>query len=94
MIKVGITGQAGFMGTHLFNYLNLKEDIDTIPFEDSFFDDKNQLEIFVSKCDVIVHLAAMNRHDNPQVIYDTNIRLVKDLIDACDKTNSKPHILM
>ena len=94
MIKVGITGQAGFMGTHLFNYLNLKEDVDTIPFEDSFFDDKNQLENFVSKCDVIVHLAAMNRHDNPQVIYDTNIRLVKDLIDACDKTNSKPHILM
>jgi len=94
MIKVGITGQAGFMGTHLFNYLNLKKDVVTIPFEDSFFDDKNQLENFVSKCDVIVHLAAMNRHDNPQVIYDTNIRLVKDLIDACDKTNSKPHILM
>ncbi len=94
MIKVGITGQAGFMGTHLFNYLNTKEDVATIPFEDSFFDDKKQLKKFVSKCDVIVHLAAMNRHKKPQVIYDTNVRLVKDLIDACDKTNSKPHILM
>ena len=91
--KVGITGQAGFMGTHLYNYLNLKEDIETIPFEDAFFDDEAVLEDFVKKCDVIVHLAAMNRHEDQQVIYDTNINLVEKLIAACEQTNSKPHIL-
>lgn len=91
--KVGITGQAGFMGTHLYNYLNLKEDIETIPFEDAFFDDETVLENFVKKCDVIVHLAAMNRHEDQQVIYDTNINLVEKLIAACEQTNSKPHIL-
>ncbi len=94
MIKVGITGQAGFMGTHLFNFLNLKEGIKTVPFKDEFFNDRSILEDFVSKCDVIVHLAAMNRHENPQVIYDTNIKLVNDLVTACEKTNSKPYILM
>jgi hypothetical protein len=26
MLHVGITGQAGFMGTHLFNYLSLDKD--------------------------------------------------------------------
>jgi UDP-2-acetamido-2,6-beta-L-arabino-hexul-4-ose reductase len=94
MLKVGITGQSGFIGTHLYNYLNLKkEEIVLVPFEDSFFSIQPQLESFVKQCDAIVHLAAMNRHGDPQVIYDTNIKLVKQLIDACTKTSSKPHIL-
>lgn len=93
IIKVGITGQPGFMGTHLFNYLNTKEEIQTIPFEDSFFDNQDVLQEFVKQCDTIVHLAAMNRHEDQQVIYDTNIRLVNQLIFACETSNSKPHIL-
>jgi len=93
LIKVGLTGQPGFMGTHLYNYLGLKENIERISFKDEFFSDKELLNQFVSKCDVVVHLAAMNRHGDPQVIYDTNIKLVKELLQACDDTNSKPHII-
>jgi UDP-2-acetamido-2,6-beta-L-arabino-hexul-4-ose reductase len=94
MIKVGITGQAGFVGTHLFNTLGLyKEEFERIPFEDSYFENKERLQDFVKCCDVIVHLAAMNRHGDPQVIYDTNIRLVKQLIEACETTFSRPYIL-
>jgi UDP-2-acetamido-2,6-beta-L-arabino-hexul-4-ose reductase len=94
MIKVGITGQSGFIGTHLYNWLNLKkEEIALIMFEDLFFSKITELENFVRKCDVIVHLAALNRHSDPIIIYDTNTKLVRQLIDACEKTNSKPHIL-
>lgn len=93
LIRIGITGQPGFMGTHLYNYLGLKENVSRIPFKDEFFSDKKLLNDFVSQCDVIVHLAAMNRHKDPQVIYDTNIKLVNDLLTACDETASKPHIL-
>lgn len=93
MIKVGITGQSGFIGTHLYNYLGLHENIERIPFLDAYFQDKNKLEEFVSSCDAIVHLAALNRHNDPQEIYDTNIRLVKQLIAACEQTDSTPHIL-
>lgn len=93
MIKVGITGQPGFMGTHLYNFLGLKESIERIPFKDEFFSDKELLNQFVSKCDVIVHLAAMNRHNDPKVIYETNLKLVQDLLQACNETNSKPHIV-
>jgi UDP-2-acetamido-2,6-beta-L-arabino-hexul-4-ose reductase len=94
MLKVGITGQSGFIGTHLFNFLNLKKDrIVTVPFKDSYFDDDNRLIEFVSDCDAIVHLAAMNRHGDPQVIYDTNIKLVKQLIHALEETAKCPHIL-
>jgi UDP-2-acetamido-2,6-beta-L-arabino-hexul-4-ose reductase len=40
-----------------------------------------------------MHLAAMNRHNDPEVIYKTNIKLVKQVIEACEATGSKPHIL-
>jgi len=94
MIKIGITGQSGFVGTHLYNTLGLSpEKYSRVPFEDEFFQDETKLKKFVSSCDTIVHLAAMNRHNDPEVIYNTNIGLVKQLIAACEATNSTPHIL-
>lgn len=94
MIKIGITGQAGFVGTHLYNTLGLQpEKFERIPFKDEYFQHENLLKEFVSSCDAIVHLAAMNRHNDPEVIYNTNIGLVKQLIAACEATNSTPHIL-
>lgn len=94
MIKIGITGQSGFIGTHLYNTLGLQPDtFERIPFQDDFFAHEEKLKEFVSQCDAIVHLAAMNRHGDPQVIYDTNIRLVQQLIAACEATGVLPHIL-
>jgi UDP-2-acetamido-2,6-beta-L-arabino-hexul-4-ose reductase len=94
MLKVGITGQSGFIGTHLYNFLNLKkEKIITIPFMDSYFGNDKQLKDFVKDCDTIVHLAAVNRHGDPQVIYDTNLKLVNQLLEALEVTGSRPHVL-
>ncbi len=92
-LRIGITGQSGFVGTHLYNFLGLQQEIERIPFKDEFFQNEEVLKAFVQQCDVIVHLAAMNRHGDPQVIYDTNIELVNKLINACESTNSTPHIL-
>ncbi|MCK9412244.1 MAG: NAD-dependent epimerase/dehydratase family protein [Prolixibacteraceae bacterium] len=94
MIKIGITGQAGFVGTHLFNTLGLyPNQFERIPFEDAFFQDNAKLNAFVQSCDAIVHLAAMNRHNDPEVLYQTNLELVRQLIGACESTKSTPHIL-
>ena len=94
MIRVGITGQAGFVGTHLYNTLGLyPQKFERIPFDDSYFQNRIKLGEFVSQCDAIVHLAAMNRHIDPQVIYKTNIGLVEQLLDACTARNALPHIL-
>ncbi len=94
MMKIGITGQAGFIGTHLYNYLGLKkEEVERIPFHDDYFGDQEKLEAFVSRCDAIVHLAALNRHHDPDTIYSTNLDLVKKLISALENTGSQSHVL-
>lgn len=94
MLKVGITGQSGFVGTHLYNTLGLSPDeFERIPFADSFFQEKDTLRDFVKQCDVIVHLAAMNRHPDPQVIYETNLLLVHQLINAMEAERVTPHVL-
>ncbi len=92
-MKIGITGQNGFIGRHLFNFLGLQNDIELIPFQKESFKDTALLADFVKQCDTIVHFAAMNRHENPEVIYNTNLDLVKKLIAACEKVSATPHIL-
>lgn len=94
MKRIGITGQNGFVGSYLYNTLGLKpEEFERIDFKRDFFDDSDQLDHFVSQCDVIVHLAAMNRHPDPEVIFNNNIELVKNLISSLDRTGSKAHII-
>lgn len=94
MKKIGITGQTGFMGSHLYNFLSLrKEELELIPFEDSHFSQRDKLFNFVKKCDAIIHLAAINRHGDQNVIYQTNINLIKQLINALEEARSTPQIL-
>ena len=93
MIKIGITGQAGFVGSHLYNFLNLQENVTLVNFEKLFFNNSDQLQNFVKQCDVIVHLAAMNRHSDPDVIFKTNTGLVKQIINAMEAEAVTPHII-
>lgn len=94
LIKVGITGQGGFMGRHLYNFLGTKpEEIERISFQRDYFENDADLQNFIKTCDVIVHIAAMNRHADQQVIYDNNVGLVQKLVNACEVTNSNPKII-
>jgi UDP-2-acetamido-2,6-beta-L-arabino-hexul-4-ose reductase len=95
MTRIGITGSKGFVGYHLYQTLALqKDEFSIIEFDRSFFDDNQTLDVFVSSCDVIVHLAALNRHNDPQLIYETNISLVKSLVASLKRTASKAHLII
>src|SRR5690606_34715885 len=94
-LKVGITGQNGLVGKHLYNNLGLKpEEFHRVDFQKDFFEDETQLDAFVADCDVIVHLAAMNRHESEQFIYETNVALANQLVASLKRTNSKAHVLI
>lgn len=94
MKRIGITGQNGFIGSHLFNTLGLfPEKYVRIKFQKEYFQSSEQMNDFVSNCDVIVHLAGMNRHNDPQTIYDVNTGLTQLLVDALERTGSKAHLI-
>lgn len=95
MKRIGITGQNGFLGSHLYNTLGLyPEEFQRVDFQKEYFEDDSKLDEFVANCDVIVHLAAMNRHESEQVIYDTNVKLAQKLAAALTRTQSKAHVLI
>lgn len=94
MKKIGITGQNGFVGQHLYNTLGLHpEKYERIEFNRNFFENESELDAFISQCDVIVHLAAMNRHESQEFIYETNVNLVQKLVASLERTNSKAHVI-
>src|SRR5690606_11442264 len=94
MTNIGITGQNGFIGTHLYNTLGLHpEKYNRIQFQREWFDEPEQLDNFVSECDVIVHLAGMNRHEDQQVIYDTNIKITSQLVESLQRTGHTPQVI-
>ncbi len=95
MIKIGITGSNGFVGYHLYQTIHLlKDEFLLRNFERSFFEDNYKLDSFVASCDVIVHLAALNRHNDLELIYNTNVSLVNKLVQSLERTASKAHIII
>ncbi|TRZ45011.1 NAD-dependent epimerase/dehydratase family protein [Robertkochia solimangrovi] len=93
MSKIGITGQNGFIGYHLYHFLKYGSDHELVEFERSTFEDPAALQEFVNSCDIIVHLAAMNRHPDPQIIYDTNVALVDQLCQALENAPSSKKVI-
>lgn len=93
MTVVGVTGADGFIGTHLKNYLSTLADFRVLPICRADFADPQLLDHAVSQCDVVVHLAGVNRHADLQVLHATNVDLVRQLLAACERTDTYPHLL-
>ena len=78
---IGINGSYGFIGYHLWLYLNYKcDDVDVIRLSRNLEDDLDNL----SKCDVIIHMAEKNRGDINE-LYKNNKQSAKHLIEMLDK---------
>ncbi len=91
-MKVGITGESGFIGRRLSEAVKA-EGWHLQPFEDEWFTEEEALVRWASECDTIVHLAARNRPTDDPATYATNVRLTERLIAALAKTPKTPAIL-
>lgn len=91
--RIGITGKNGFIGTHLFNKLCIDkiEQVGEIFSLDNW--EPQSISDFVKNCDIIIHLAAINRHDDEYILYNKNVGLIKQLIDSMENTNSRPYVI-
>ena len=94
MIRVGITGSNGFIGLHFCRTLELNANkFELIEFKRDWFNENVNLDSFVSKCDIILHLAGLNRHSEESVIYNTNVELAERLIESFKRTNFKGQVI-
>lgn len=94
MIKVGVTGSNGFIGWHLCRTLELNiNDFHLVTFNRDWFDENTNLDLFVSKCDIIVHLAGLNRHSEESAIYETNVNLAVKLVNSFNRTDFKGQVI-
>ncbi len=91
-MRVGITGETGFIGSHLHSYLKTDEDVTLIPCQRRFFENAYELDEFLRRCDVVVHLAGANRGPDEEV-YETNVQLAEGLVSALERTGCTPHLI-
>lgn len=94
MKKIGVTGANGFIGFHLCNHININKDkYHLVNFDRSFFDSKLNMQKFVDNCDVIVHLAAINRTENQNYLFDSNVLMSQKIIDALNGSKKNIHLI-
>ena len=94
MIKVGVTGSNGFIGWHLCRTLELDNTkFELIEFKRDWFNDSINLDNFVSKCNIVVHLAGLNRHSEDAAIYNTNVALAEKLVESFKRTDFKGQVI-
>jgi UDP-2-acetamido-2,6-beta-L-arabino-hexul-4-ose reductase len=94
MKRIGITGPHGFIGYHLSQSIRLSPDeFSLLKCDRRSFHDAASMDAFVSACDVIVHLAGVNRHADPQELYNENVNLVDALLASLWRTGCRPHII-
>jgi UDP-2-acetamido-2,6-beta-L-arabino-hexul-4-ose reductase len=94
MIKVGVTGSNGFIGWHLCRSLELDANkFELIEFKRDWFNQNINLDSFITKCDIIVHLAGLNRHSEESAIYNTNVGLAEKLVQSFKRTNFKGQVI-
>lgn len=87
MTTIGVTGSAGFFGWHLRCRL-FTFDMDWVEADRSIFADPSALDAFVSKADVVVHLAGVNRAASDDQIMDGNLGLAQAIVDARARTGA------
>lgn len=91
--KIVITGADGFLGWHTrcFFYTYAPE-WEVVPLSQENFTNTESRAAALKGAAVIIHLAGMNRGGDNEV-YETNVRLMRELLETCGAVQAKPQII-
>lgn len=91
-MKVLVTGSNGFVGKNLVSTLKNddKYEVYTFDREDTIED----LEKYTKECDFVVHLAGVNRPENPEDFYRGNAGLTETICDLLIESGNYAPILI
>lgn len=82
-MTIGITGPHGFVAGHVIRTLQSKPNLNVVAIPRSAFENEAELGNLVVPCDVVIHLAGMNRGDDSEV-YRVNVSLAEKLVRAVE----------
>ncbi len=93
-MKLVITGQNGFIGSHLYNTIKFQNtDIEILDFKNNYFENESKIDQIIAKADIIVHLAGVNRSDDQDFLYNQNIILTDKLIESITRVSFKGKLI-
>ena len=91
-VKIVVTGANGFIGKNLMRRLVLIEGASVHPYDiDS---DPKSLEAMLEGCDIIFHLAGINRPKETDEYMEGNFGFTKTLLDTLDRLQGRAKIVV
>ena len=91
MKKILITGWRGFLGSNLLSHLKKNKDIRLYKYGSN--SNKNNLVKSLSNCDLVFHLAGINRNDTDSKFYEVNTELTRNICSHLIEINRSPKII-
>ena len=90
--KVLVTGSGGFIGKNLLARLQYLDKYEVFPFDKDT--DKVLLRKYCKECDIVVHLAGVNRPIDPEDFQKGNVGFTEELLSELEKSKSKSPIIV
>lgn len=91
-MKIGITGNKGFLGSNLVNNLCKSHELELFDRKKHNLKDVKSLKTFVEDTDCIIHLAGVNRASNSELI-NINSFGTFNLMEAIQKYGNNPKVI-
>ncbi len=95
MMKVLVTGAAGFIGKNLVARMKSVQGADVCEvFEFTLDTDEQSLERYCAECDFVFHLAGVNRPEDPAEFIEGNVDLTTRLLGMLRKRENPCSVLL
>lgn len=90
-MKVLVTGAKGFVGRNLCLTLEQMPDIEALKYD---LGDEAKLDSYIAECDFVMHLAGVNRPDNPAEFRTGNTIFTEDILEKLAERSNPPPVLL